>query len=348
MRVRLTILGTLILVAGGVAQPANPPTSDRSTTVAPAAAVTTNGGSRLTLTLDEAIRLAVENNLVLRDALLSAESDRHAVVGALAKFGMGMKHGDGNTRQCMATAVVAYKQSFGFDAPPYSYKDFEESDVMVFVGANPCVAHPIMWERVAMNKRDPKIIVVDPRRTETAIAGTHHLPLLPKSDLALFYGLASYLIEHDLLDRDFIEASTTGFAEFAEFLKEWPITRAAKESGLPRELLEEVAELIGSGKRVSFWWTMGVNQGHESTRVAQSLINLALMTGNIGKPGTGANSITGQCNAMGSRLFSNTTNLLGGHKFESPEHRAKVAEITGVPESAIQTECGMAYDQIVE
>ena len=90
-----------------------------------------------------------------------------AYLGALAKFGMGMRHGDGNTRQCMATAVVAYKECFGFDAPPYSYEDFEESDTLIFVGANPCIAHPILWERVCRNPNDPTVVVIDPRRTET-------------------------------------------------------------------------------------------------------------------------------------------------------------------------------------
>ena len=110
-----------------------------------------------------------------------------ALLGAVAKFGMGMIHGDGNTRQCMATAVTAYKQSFGFDAPPYTYADFEASDTLVFVGANPCIAHPIMWERVMMNPHNPEIIVIDPRRTETAIAATCHVPLLPKSDLPFLW-----------------------------------------------------------------------------------------------------------------------------------------------------------------
>ena len=101
-------------------------------------------------------------------------------LGALAKFGMGMLHGDGNTRQCMATAASAYKESFGFDAPPYTYADFEASDCLVFIGANPCIGHPIMWERVLRNPNAPEIIVLDPRRTETAMAATRHLPLNPQ------------------------------------------------------------------------------------------------------------------------------------------------------------------------
>ena len=96
----------------------------------------------------------------------------------------------------MATAVVAYKQSFGFDAPPYTYGDFEESDVIILVGSNLCIAHPIMWERVYRNSHSPEIIVVDPRKTETALAATTHIPLQPKSDLALFYGIAHILIKN--------------------------------------------------------------------------------------------------------------------------------------------------------
>jgi assimilatory nitrate reductase catalytic subunit len=233
-------------------------------------------------------------------------SEELALLGALAKFGMGMRHGDGNTRQCMATAVTAYKQSFGFDAPPYAYADLEASDVVVLVGSNLAIAHPILWERVLRNPNDPAIVVVDPRRTETAMAATLHLALRPKSDLVLFYGIAHLLVRNGWIDRAYIAAHTRGFESFAHHLRDYPPARVARETGLGEPALHDLARRIHEGRRVSFWWTMGVNQSHEGTRVAQSLINLALMTGSIGRPGTGANSITGQCNAMGSRLFSNT------------------------------------------
>ncbi|MBA3460326.1 MAG: molybdopterin-dependent oxidoreductase [Deltaproteobacteria bacterium] len=271
-----------------------------------------------------------------------------ALLGALAKFGMGMVHGDGNTRQCMATAVVAYKQSFGFDAPPYTYADFEESDVLVFVGANPCVAHPIMWGRVGKNPHDPAIVVVDPRRTETAMAATDHLALRPKSDLSLCYGVASLLVQRGWIDRPFIDAHTTGFEQFAAHVAPFTLDRVAEVTGLAPEAIERFAEQIHRGKRVSFWWTMGVNQSHEGVRLAQALINLALMTGNIGRPGTGANSITGQCNAMGSRLFANTTSLLGGHDFTRADHREKVASQLGIAPARIPAKNSLAYDQILE
>ncbi len=271
-----------------------------------------------------------------------------AFLGALAKFGMGLIHGDGNTRQCMATAVTAYKQSFGFDAPPYTYQDFEESDVLVFVGSNLCVAHPIMWQRVLANPHQPEIIVIDPRKTETAMAATEHVALKPKSDLVLLYGLANRLATHGWVDRQFIDKCTDDFNAFAEHVQAYSPDLVSERTGVPIEQLERVAQKIHAGKRVSFWWTMGVNQSYEGTRTAQAIINLALMTGNIGRPGTGANSITGQCNAMGSRLFSNTTNLLGGYDFKDETHRHKVAALLKIPVKNIPSEDSWPYHQIIE
>ena len=270
------------------------------------------------------------------------------LLGSFAKFGMGIKHGDGNTRQCMATSVVAYKQSFGFDAPPYTYADFEESDTLVFIGANPAIAHPIMWQRVMRNQRNPEIIVLDPRRTETAQVATRHVPLTPKSDLALLYALAHCIIRDDRLDYDSL-AQTEGFEDFKEFVKAYSPEVVAPQCGQTVAEIESLAQQVSEpNKRISWWWTMGVNQSYEGVRTAQAIINLQLMTGNIGKPGTGANSITGQCNAMGSRLFSNTTNLLGGHDFANPAHRAKVCTELGIEDHQIQDQPGYAYDQIIE
>jgi len=275
-------------------------------------------------------------------------TEEMALLGALTKFGMGVVHGDGNTRQCMASAVVAYKQSFGFDAPPYAYQDLEESDCIVLIGANPCIAHPVLWERVTRNRRSPEIIVIDPRRTETAMSATLHLPAIPKSDLVLLYGLAHLLIKTGAIDHQFIEAHTNGFDEFAAFVAQFDPRRVADETGLQIADIDETASRIQHSDRVSFWWTMGVNQSHQGVKTAQAAINLALMTGNIGRPGTGANSITGQCNAMGSRLFSNTTNLLGGHDFANDVHRAKVASVLNIPEERIPRRGSLAYDQIIE
>ena len=259
-------------------------------------------------------------------------TEEMALLGALAKFGMGMVHGDGNTRQCMATSVVAYKQAFGFDAPPYTYADFEESDVLVFVGANPCIAHPIMWERVLRNPQQPEIIVIDPRRTETAMAATQHLPLAPKTDLvaALRPGArarARGLDRPRVHRRAHRRASTSSPRTSHAFTPERVGARAghrrrASSSGSPRTIHERQARvvLVDDGRQPEprgRAHRAGDHQPRADDRQHRP-------------PGTGANSITGQCNAMGSRLFSNTTNLLGGHDFANAEHRAKVAGVLGI------------------
>ena len=271
-----------------------------------------------------------------------------ALLGSVAKMGMGFVHGDGNTRQCMATSVVAYKQAFGFDAPPYTYADLDESDVIVLIGSNLAIAHPILWERVLRTRERKSIVVVDPRRTETAMAATHHVALTPKSDLVLLYGLGHLLIRNGDVDHAFIADSTAGFEEYAAHVAAYTPVVVAEATGIPVDELEALARLIGRSPRASFWWTMGVNQGHESVRTAQAIIDLALLTGNIGRPGTGANSITGQCNAMGSRLFSNTVSLLGGRSFTDAGHRSEVAGILGLDTGCIPDRDSLAYDQILE
>ena len=254
---------------------------------------------------------------------------------------------DGNTRLCMATAVVAHKQSYGFDAPGYTLKDLELSDTIIFIGANPVVAHPILWKRVRQNP-DKKVIVIDPRKSETAMNADYWYPVKCRGDLYLLYTLANVLIEKGWIDQNYIEAHMEGYGEFKEFVKPFTLDQAQETAGLSPEQILELAQLIHEGKRVSFWWTMGVNQGYEAVRTAQAIINLALMTGNIGRPGTGANSITGQCNAMGSRSYSNTAVLYAGGDFTNPARRAKVAEALGVDESVLAEKPTATYNQIIE
>ena len=256
---------------------------------------------------------------------------------------------DGNTRLCMATAAVAHKQTLGYDAPGYTLKDLELSDTIIFIGANPVVAHPIVWGRVRANQvPGHKIIVIDPRKSETAMNADYWYGLKPRSDLVLMYTLAHILVENDWVDHAFIDAHTNGFDDFASFVKNFTPERGAQATGLPEEKIRELAELIHKGKAVSFWWTMGVNQGYEAVRTAQSIMNLALMTGNVGKPGTGGNSVTGQCNAMGSRLFSNTTCLPAGGDFADPEERKRVAGIVGIDEDLIAKKPTIPYNKIIE
>jgi len=275
-------------------------------------------------------------------------SEETAFFGALAKFGMGMVHGDGNTRQCMATAATAHKKALGFDAPPFTYGDFEVSDVLVFFGSNPAIAHPIMWNRVRKNPNNPQIILVDPRKTETSKRVTRQFRIRPDSLLTLLYGIAHILIQEGWIDRDYVDRHTLRFDHFSEQVKRFAPRIVSERSGIAEKDLIDFARVIHEGKRVSFWWTMGVNQNYQAVACATAVINLALMTGNVGRPGTGANSITGQANAMGSRLFGNTTNLLGGHDFLNPSHRQKVARLLGIDEKSIPKENSWAYDRILQ
>ncbi len=254
---------------------------------------------------------------------------------------------DGNTRLCMATSVVAHKQSFGFDAPGFTLNDFELSDTIVLIGANPVVAHPIIWDRINKNK-NKKVVVVDPRKSETAKNSDYWLDIKPKSDINLFYTVANVLIDKGYIDNKFIEESTNKFAEFKEFVKDFTLDNVEESTGISKERVLEFVELIHKGERVSFWWTMGVNQGYDAVRTAQSIINIALMTGNIGKPGTGANSITGQCNAMGSRAFSNTAGLFGGGDFDNPVRRKAVSEALGVADEVLAMKPTITYNKIIE
>ena len=256
---------------------------------------------------------------------------------------------DGNTRLCMASAAVAHKGTLGYDAPGYTLNDFELSDTIIFIGANPVVAHPIIWQRVRNNKiPGRKIIVIDPRRSETARNADYHYPIRWRSDLTLMYTLANQIIEKDYVDHSFVDAHTEGYEDFKEFVKAFTLERGSEATGLSKEQILELVEMIHNGKAVSFWWTMGVNQGYEAVRTAQSIMNLALLTGNIGKPGTGGNSITGQCNAMGSRLFSNTTCLFAGGDFTDEAERKRIADIVGITPDLIAKKPTIPYNKIIE
>ena len=273
-------------------------------------------------------------------------TEEMALLGHVGRSYMGI-NGDGNTRLCMASAVVAYKQSFGFDAPPYTLKDLELSDTIFFIGANPVIAHPIAWGRVRKNK-DAKIITIDPRKSETAMNSDMWIDIKTKGDLALFYTLANVLIEKGWINQDYINNYTEGFEDFKAHVKKYTLEDVEERTGISKMRVLELAKIIHEGKRVSFWWTMGVNQSYEAVRTAQAIINLALITGNMGREGAGANSLTGQCNAMGSRMFSNTTALYGGGEYNNKERRKVVADILGMDENMLPTKPTLDYEQIIK
>ena len=273
-------------------------------------------------------------------------TEEMALIGHIGRNYLG-GNGDGNTRLCMATSVVAYKQSFGFDAPPYTLHDLEVSDVIIFIGANPVVAHPILWGRVK-NNPGAKIITIDPRRSETASNSDIWIDIKPKTDLYLLYALANVLIEKGWIDEEFIQNHTEDFEGFKEHVKKYKLENIEEKTGISKGRVLELAEIIHNGKNVSFWWTMGVNQSYQAVRTAQGIINLALMTGNIGREGTGANSITGQCNAMGSRVYSNTTGLYGGGDYDNENRRKAVAKALNIDPEMLPKKPTLPYNVIIQ
>jgi assimilatory nitrate reductase catalytic subunit len=268
-------------------------------------------------------------------------------LGKLVQLGLGTRNYDGNTTLCMATAVAGYKRSFGSDGPPGSYEDLEHADVIVLIGANIADNHPILWQRLEAN-RSKTLIVVDPRVTKTAMLADLHLPVKPRSDLALVNGIIHILIESDLIDHAYIDEHTEGFEALYESVREYTPDRVSEITGLPIDLVYRTASLYGNAKAAFIGWTMGVNHSSKGTETVNAINNLALITGNIGRAGAAPFSITGQCNAMGTREAGFTSSLPGYRKFESSDDREALANLWNIPVSRIPTRRGLAYPDIIE
>ena len=268
-------------------------------------------------------------------------------LGKLVQLGFGTNNYDGNTTLCMASAVSGYKRSFGSDGPPGAYDDLEQADVVLLIGANVADNHPILCYRLERNP-GKKLIVVDPRVSKTARMADLHLPIKPRTDIALINGIAHILIRAGLVNRDYITEHTCGYAELETHLEKYTPERVAQVTGLSEETIYRAALLYGRAKAPFIGWTMGVNHSTQGAETVNAINNLALLTGNIGKPGAAPFSITGQCNAMGSRETSCTTGLPGYRKFEEAADRAELARLWNVDPDEIPTERGHAYPDIVE
>ncbi|WP_443199648.1 nitrate reductase [Pseudomonas sp. B392_1p] len=241
---------------------------------------------------------------------------------------------DSNSRLCMSSAVVGYKRSLGADAPPCSYEDIEQSDCLLIVGSNMAYAHPVLFRRLEAAKAarpQMRIIVVDPRRTDTCELADLHLAILPGTDVALFHGLLHLLLWEGWIDRAYIDAHTQGFDELKQLVRDYSPASVAGLCGISLEELQHCARLISSAPTFLSLWCMGLNQSTAGSAKNSALINLHLATGQIGKPGAGPFSLTGQPNAMGGRETGSLSNLLPGHREAgNPEHRAEVAAYWGV------------------
>ena len=268
-------------------------------------------------------------------------------LGKLVQLGFGTKNYDGNTTLCMASAVSGYKRSFGSDGPPGAYEDFALADVILLVGANIADNHPILCQWLEANPKK-MLIVADPRVTKTAMMANIYLPLKPRSDIALINGIIHALIENDRIDRDYIERHTIGFEELKQSVSGYTPEYVCEITGLPVEQIVEVASLFAKAAAPMIAWTMGVNHSTKGTETVNAINNLALITGAVGKPGASPFSITGQCNAMGTREAGFTSALPGYRKFESVQDREEMAAIWGISSERIPTSRGLAYPDIVE
>ncbi|RJG07006.1 nitrate reductase [Noviherbaspirillum cavernae] len=263
-------------------------------------------------------------------------TEDYYVFNKLAKGLIGTNNIDTNSRLCMSSAVAGYKQTLGADAPPACYEDIDHADVIFIAGSNTAYAHPILYRRIEdarKNNPDLKVIVADPRRTDTAREADLFLPILPGTDVALFNGMLHICLWEDLIDVAYIEAHTEGFAELKRTVRDYTPKYVADTCGISEDDLLTAARWFGASKASLSLYCQGLNQSASGTAKNAALINLHLATHQIGKPGAGPFSLTGQPNAMGGREVGGLANLLSAHRdMGNPEHRAEVARLWGVDE----------------
>ncbi|MFI5161760.1 MAG: molybdopterin-dependent oxidoreductase [Sphingobacteriales bacterium] len=260
-------------------------------------------------------------------------TEEYYVINKLMKGFIGSNNIDTNSRLCMSSAVAAYKMALGEDSVPVCYDDIELADCFYVAGANPAWCHPILWRRVENHKTanpDTKIIIVDPRVTDSCSNADLHLQINPGTDITLNHAIGRLLIENGDIDIEFVRNHTEGFEAYSSLVFTRTIAEAAKICGLVENDIRLAARYIGEAKGFISMWTMGLNQSSVGVNKNLSLINLNLITGHIGKPGSGPLSLTGQPNAMGGREVGGLANLLPAHRdLKNPQHREEVQKFWG-------------------
>src|SRR5712691_4045436 len=253
-------------------------------------------------------------------------------LGKLVRGQIGTNNYDGNTTLCMASAVSGYKRSFGSDGPPGCYGDFEHTHCLMAFGSNLPEQHPIIYWRLkmALEKRKFPVIVVDPRVTMFAQMADIHLPIPPGTDLVLLNALAHVILKEGLQDKSYIQSFTNGYEDFEKLVGQYdPITSAAI-CGIDEDTIRHVARLYAKANAAMSIWTMGINQSTHGSDGVAAINSLNLITGNIGKPGGTSLSITGQCNAMGTREWSSCSGLPGYRALETENDRETIAKYWGI------------------
>lgn len=260
-------------------------------------------------------------------------TEDYYVFNKLSKALIRTNNVDTNSRLCMSSAVAGYKTTLGADSPPTCYEDIDHAQCLFIAGSNTAFAHPIVFRRIEDAKAknpDMKIVVVDPRRTDTAQFADLHLAILPGTDVALFNGLLHVMLWEGLLDMDYIRQHTEGFDVLKDTVREYTPKMVADICGIDERDIVQAAKWFGAGPTLSMY-CMGLNQSIHGTDKNTALINLHLATGQIGKPGAGPFSLTGQPNAMGGREVGGMANLLSGHRdLNNAAHRAEIAELWGI------------------
>ncbi|MGJ8744918.1 molybdopterin-dependent oxidoreductase [Polaribacter sp.] len=260
-------------------------------------------------------------------------TEEYYIINKLTKGFIGTNNIDTNSRLCMSSAVVGYKKSVGDDAVPIAYEDIELADCFLIAGANPAWCHPILFRRLEKHKEENpnvKIVVVDPRKTQTCAIADLHLQIIPGTDVVLYDAIAKRLIEKNKVDKKFIKNHTSDYEKLKEHVLKTSLVTAAKICGITVNEIKKAAQYIGQSMGFISMWTMGLNQSVIGVDKNTSLINLSLLTGQIGKPGAGPFSLTGQPNAMGGREVGGMANLLAAHKnLADPVHRKEVSDFWG-------------------
>ncbi len=261
-------------------------------------------------------------------------TEDYYVFNKLAKGLIGTNNIDSNSRLCMSSAVAGYKQSLGADAPPACYDDVSHADCLFIVGSNTAFAHPILFRRIEdAKKRNPamKIIVVDPRRTDTVELADLFLPIQPGTDVMLFNGMLHIMLWEGWVNHEFINTYTDGFDALKTTVRDCTPELTADICGIKKNDLYEAAKLFATSQASLSLYCQGLNQSSRGADKNSALINLHLATGHIGKVGAGPFSLTGQPNAMGGREVGGMANLMSGHRdMTNATHRVEIANLWNI------------------
>jgi assimilatory nitrate reductase catalytic subunit len=262
-------------------------------------------------------------------------TEDYYVANKLAKGFIGTPHVDTNSRLCMSSAVAAHRRAFGSDTVPGCYEDLDTADLIVLTGSNTAWCHPILFRRMvdARTKRGTKLVVIDPRRTQTGEEADLFLGIRPGSDAALFSGLLVHLADTGALDARYVADHTAGFDAALDRARLIAPNRAAVAAltGLPEAEIGAFYELFARTERVVTAFSQGVNQSAQGTDKGNAIINCHLATGRIGRPGMGPFSLTGQPNAMGGREVGGLANMLAAHMHFAPEEVDRVRRFWNAP-----------------